>query len=1324
MPRKRVLSILLFWLYASLAMGQNLQGNSQTLTTANGLPNSTITGLVQDRAGFIWISTADGLARYDSRSVKVFRPEDQPSSLAESNILRLQNLSDGTILLQTRTGDFQRFNPLTERFSSFLPLKQQGERRIEDGFLAPDGKTFWALWHGGKVQQYDLQKRKLRFWDNQVLGPNTRFMDSMMPASNGCVYVHYHKGTIEINPKTGKHREIPFSGPITQWMSREMFAHDEIIMAERPNGDILILGKHHLLLLNPTTGQYRNVAMPGSFDPNNTYGLRVLRDGNVYVGIGHRLYQFTNDNQFDLIHERQKGTRETVAYSIPYLLDQSGIFWLLTEAGIVQFNQHRLPFQTYPYKVDWKTDLLRIVLGVEPPSWEMSSGDSWTRFTYSNNHLWFIDVASLYRCNPRNRQLAWSSSDLTGDHCSCKITLKPDQHDRLWVYANEHGGLTEMDSSGRVKRFWPNSLVPLTFVNPGLDLSDIQPMGSIVWMASNQGKGLYKYDLRQEKITAQLLHNPTNRQSLPTNQLLCLLADPKQPATVLWIGTVDAGLTRFNTKTGNFRTFTEKDGLPNNTINSLQADHQGFIWAATNKGLVRLDPHLFRQRTFTQADGLQDDEFKFGVSAQLPDGRLAFGGPTGMTIFDPAAIDEDAFEPPIVLSALHINNTLAEPNQVNSPLSAPINALNQLALDHTQNFLTFAFAALQYSKPEKIKYRYRLVGVDPDWINADGQNTANYTQLGPGDYIFRVNSTNAEGTWSRHVKQLAIRIQPPFWATWWAYLLYALTLGGAVLAFIRFRIRQGRQHQEMELQRLQAEQLKAVDELKTRFFSNITHEFRTPLSLILSPTEKLLQEAKHDATTRQTLTLVHRNAEQLLQLINQLLDLSKLEGGGMTVSLARGNVGDFIGQLVASFQPAAQQKNLTLALTRETGSDDVIFDADKWTKIATNLIANALKFTPDGGHITVGVAESSPNTVCLTVADTGIGIRAEKLPHIFDRFYQVDDTRTRAYDGTGIGLALVNELIDLLGGTITVMSQPGNGTTFTVLLPVQLASADDESTSVFVPKPAPGSPILLDEVAEPTLNQPGDAAWPLLLVVEDNSELQAFIAGELATSYRILTAANGEEGWELAQTELPDLVLSDVMMPIMDGYELTQHLKSSTITNHIGVILLSAKAAHESRMAGLTQGADDYLTKPFHVDELRQRLHNLLARQQTLRDYYFAQFGQPDSPFQPETVEDPFLRQVHSIIEAYLDDSAFGVDELARQVGISRRTLNRKLTAVANQSANDIIRQYRLKRAAQFLLEGRNVSEAAFLVGYESPAHFSLIFKEFFQKTPSEYTQR
>lgn len=577
----------------------------------------------------------------------------------------------------------------------------------------------------------------------------------------------------------------------------------------------------------------------------------------------------------------------------------------------------------------------------------------------------------------------------------------------------------------------------------------------------------------------------------------------------------------------------------------------------------------------------------------------------------------------------------------------------------------------------------------------------------------------------------------------------------------------------------ESHQLKVIDELKTRFFDNITHEFRTPLTLILSPVERLLQDYQDDAL-RRGLQLVERNARQLLRLINQLLDLTKLEAGYLTLSPGAGDLGDFVGQIVQVFANLAEERGLQLTYhTDLTGF--YLFDAEKIEQIVYNLIANAIKFTPAGRvsvRLTAGLPADSPAVtpgadaktgealnaepavvngsrsdsgvlpVRLVVADTGIGIAPEKLPHIFNRFYQVapgagaglplnEPALTYTHPGTGIGLALVKELTELMGGRVTVSSsgrQPINhpavaqtGTTFTVELPLQPAvnvGLDEPPLSYrpagvatvrAVPTKLAGDWPSSDDQAEDR---------PLVLVVDDNDELRAFVAGELASRYRVLTAANGQEGWQVAKAELPDLVLSDVVMPGMDGYTLTQHLKNDSATDHIAVVLLTAKAAPPSRIEGLQQGADDYLTKPFPIAELHLRLHNLLTRQQTLRTYYHKQFANPEIPFQPETVTDKFLLRANELLEAHLDDSRFGVEEFAHGIGMSRRTLHRKLTAVANLTTNDFIRQYRLKRGAELLRKGHNVSETAYRVGYESPAYFTTVFKEFYQKTPTEFMRQ
>ncbi len=657
--------ILIIWAYALWATAQSVQVVNQKLTTANGLPNSTVTGIVQDPTGFIWIGTGDGLARFDGRQMTVFRHDERANALAENALSSVQMLPGGTLLLQTSTGDFQQFDPRTEQFTLYLPLAKQGNRRIDEGWIAPANhpglkETFWAIWRGEKIQVFDRHLRLRHTWDKNVLGNPTQTLHSITPASNGRVYAHFDEGLIELDAQTGNHRLLRYQGPSTRWLYKVMPVVDWKPVAERPNGEIMVLGRQYLFLLNTQTGQYRELKMPENPSRNGSYGMRVFADGKVYISIANRLYQLLPDDRFLLIYEWEKPLGEQTPYGVPFLADRAGGIWLHTHMGDIKLLDRRArPFRAMSYQADWKSDILKRVLGVDPPDWKLSSGDSWTRFTTANGRLWFIDVATLYQCSltePRPRYTS-TSSDLLDDNCSCKIAVKPDEQGHLWVYGNFEGGLTEMDSAGRIKRFWPDSFVPKTFINPGLDIADLQPMGPVVWMASYLGKGLFKYDLRQKKIVAQLLHNPASQQSLPTNKLLCLAVDPYKSG-VLWIGTAGGGLVRYDTGTGNFQTFTDRNNLPDNTVYSLITDRQKFLWVGTDKGLVRMDTRSFQMRRFTRADGLQDDEFGHTLALQLPDNRLAFGGRTGITLVDPASLKENNVEPPVVLSGLRVNNEI------------------------------------------------------------------------------------------------------------------------------------------------------------------------------------------------------------------------------------------------------------------------------------------------------------------------------------------------------------------------------------------------------------------------------------------------------------------------------------------------------------------------------------------------------------------------------------------------------------------------------------------------------------------------------------------
>jgi signal transduction histidine kinase/DNA-binding response OmpR family regulator len=539
-------------------------------------------------------------------------------------------------------------------------------------------------------------------------------------------------------------------------------------------------------------------------------------------------------------------------------------------------------------------------------------------------------------------------------------------------------------------------------------------------------------------------------------------------------------------------------------------------------------------------------------------------------------------------------------------------------------------------------------------------------------------------------------------------------------------LKQQKEELQNTLEHLKASQakLKENDELKTRFFDNITHEFRTPLTLILSPVERLLGQSSDSPNLRQDLEVIHRNARQLLELINQLLDLAKLEGGYLLVNTQPGDLGRFVGELVQGYTPVAKQAGISLTYVHNLQGLHA-FDAKKVGQIAYNLLVNAVKFTPEGGQVSISLSGypymEMESGVVLTVKDTGIGIPPESLPYIFNRFYQIGLSANQSQPGSGIGLSLVKELTELMGGQVMVESSMGTGTTFTIQMPLLPVEAEVLTA---------GDPVLAASFDHQPLScvVPGIEAVapnaPLVLVVEDNAELKAFMARELSKSYRVLTANNGREGFEITLQELPDVVISDVMMPEVDGYRLCKILKSHPQTNHIAVVLLTAQTSHARQMEGLSYGADDYLTKPFHLDELQSRLHNLLKRQQKLQEFYQQQFARPETSLIKQPSQDAFVQKLYELIEQNIDNSEFGAEMLAGQVAMSLRTLNRKLSMLTGISPAKFIRSYRLKKAAQLLRAGQSVAETAYQVGFENPSYFATAFKEVYQQSPTDFVEK
>ncbi|WP_170110192.1 hybrid sensor histidine kinase/response regulator transcription factor [Flavilitoribacter nigricans] len=755
--------------------------------------------------------------------------------------------------------------------------------------------------------------------------------------------------------------------------------------------------------------------------------------------------------------------------------------------------------------------------------------------------------------------------------------------------------------------------------------------------------------------------------------------------------------------------------------NKLVIDDNNHIWLGTKDGLFRYKPASGELKHYDYSDGLSSEFLRTGSPLKTRKGELLFGSSNGFTIFHPDSIRENTFEPPVLITSFKIGGQEAlvagpdQDNKGNATLANHIHFVESIQLKHFQNDITFEFAALDYTNPEKNKYQYKLEGYDKHWTDTDAfRRIANYTNLPPGTYTFRVRGSNNDGTWNMEGDTLVLTITAPWYWSTWSKLLYLLIVLGIIYTLYHFQLRR-------QLAAAEAQRLQELDIVKTHLYTNITHEFRTPLTVISGMADQVLEDPAK--WFREGLQMIKRNSRHLLKLVNQILDLAKLESGNLPVNMVQDDVIKFIKYLTESFHSYAETKDIRLHLLPEIEELYMDFDPEKVQAIFTNLVSNAIKFTPAGGDVYITIAGGQlpvdGDFLEICVKDNGIGIPTEQLPYIFDRFYQADNSSTREEEGTGIGLTLTRELVNLLGGKISVTSQPGKGTQFTVLLPVTSGAEKGRANANYQNDWNTETKTALLSISEMTF--PDDSnPKPLVLLIEDNIDVLQYLAACLQDQYRLVITENGQEGIKQAIEQVPDIIISDVMMPVKDGFEVVKTLKQDERTSHVPIVLLTAKADMGSRLEGLEQGADAYLAKPFHKDELEVRLRKLIEVRERLQKHYRALAPTNEDAESSVDKEHAFLRKIRERIEARLSDENYGISELCADLAISRTQLHRKLKALTGKSTSFVIRTIRLQKAMELLENSDlNVSEIGYAVGFSNRSHFTTAFKEEFGKAPS-----
>ncbi len=813
---------------------------------------------------------------------------------------------------------------------------------------------------------------------------------------------------------------------------------------------------------------------------------------------------------------------------------------------------------------------------------------------------------------------------------------------------------------------------------------------------------------------------------------------------LIWIAT-HQGLNVFDRRESKFRVFTESNGLVDANIKTIQEDQQGNLWAATTNGLAKVqildsaqnisleDLHI-KVSHYDMTDGLQGKEFNEKAAFRTRRGELIFGGSNGFNLFIPEQINESAPSHKIVLTNLKVFNQEVKvdvPFRERVILDKSITEQEKIVLHHNENVLSFEVAALDFFYPEKNVFEYRLDGFKDEWLKLEEGKDIAFTNLNAGTYQLRIRVSYDGQNWVERAQPLYITILPPFWKSKWGVLIYILVAVLLLYMVRRILLERQRLKFDAEHERIEAERMQQVDAIKTRFFTNISHEFRTPLTLIISPLEKIIAQTK-DEQTRNHMVLIHRNARRLMSMVNQLLDFRKMEFQKLEVKKSWGDMVTFIREVGLSFADMAESKSIRFEVTASQPNFFTNFDRDKTDKIISNLLANAFKFTNANGSVTLAVeveATSGKNgeqaLVKWTVTDTGIGIPSEKQNQIFERFYQNTMPDTIVNQGTGIGLSMVKEYVTLLGGTVQLTSHKDQGSAFTVTIPVEVFSEQEiqeYNAKHVLPE---NGPIVFERT--PDTEQPlvPDNGKKTIVLVEDNMDLRVYLKDNLRLKYKVLEADNGESAWELVQKHQPQLVVSDIIMPVFSGLELCAKIKANKHTRNIPVILLTAKAETEPELEGLKSGADDYIFKPFDIRILESRIENMINAREQLRISYQAMIGVEPDGITVSSQDEKLLKKALEIVEKNIGEPSFSVEELSREMGMSRVSLYKKMMAITQKSPIEFIRIIRLKRAADLLKNSQlSVSEIAYQVGFNNPRYFSKYFEDLFGELPSVYISK
>ncbi len=1385
-------TLLTVLIFTSFFYSQNTIFKS--LTVENGLSSSDVNCILQDKLGFIWIGTDNGLNRFDGKNFKVYRHQATKSnSISDNSIWALYEDRKANIWIGTKGGVLNKFSPYHEKFEQIKLSENLFNENSITSILEDNEGNIWIGTYSQGLFQYQSATGKINSWKYDPTnrkGLSNNYITSLFQDSKSSIWISTYNGLNRLNPKNISNGfEVFTSNQIdVKTISNNLVWR---ISQSKHNKDLIWIGTAGgLCFYDLQKGIFTRLNikadLPSLFSNSFASVEEQIVDGKniLWAATYGGLFKIDlSDNNSEQFVYDKKNANGLLGNQIDQLIiDRSGVLWIATDKGL---NYHSLKTQKFnkifsqirndeSLQELLNADIKDIVNGekdefilaasealfklnvkdkkIEIKRFnELNNLNLWSLAKGSNNDLWIgtygnglinFDLKKF-----KKRFIKIESPTFKTSAFNYIKSLHLNKNGFLWI-GFWGGGLASLNTKTDEYKIW----IKDDNVKKSLSFNDIwafheDKLGRL-WIGTNGG-GLNLFVPKNDGEFISWKFKNDNKNSLINNSILTVteISSAKESETTLLIGT-ENGLSEViisNNKLDiydvklKFNNYPNLGGLIDKSLSGIMKDDNGILWISSNNGLMRFDQRDSSIVSFGYADGLNSNIFNSDASCKSESGIIVFGSVKGPVIINPSELKLSDYNPNIILTDFQIFNKSIEPGD-NSPLNSNISFADKINLDYDQNVITIKFASMDFNASEQIQYSYILEGFNKAWVNNASTNSATYTNLDPGSYIFKVKSTNSDGFWSNNLASIKIIIAPPIWKTPWAYIFYLILIIAGIFAIRKFEMSRNQLRNELKLRDLETKKIREIENMKSRFFANLSHEFRTPLMLIKGPAELLLSDKNSDRS--QQYQIIHRNSEKLQNLIDQLLELSQLESSSIPVKAKKENIIPALRGLFYSFASYAEQKNINIKFSSSSDNISAWFDRDKLDKILNNILSNAFKFTTQGGSISVDVKSILVNGseyLQIFIKDSGIGIPKDKIEKIFDRFYQVDDSSNRAYGGSGIGLSLVRELVDLHKWKIFVESEVEKGTEFILEIPLNDFYLDEnekfknsraadlsENTS----KETLGSNQIVngkenfDKENNIQLSDHPDNRLSIL-VVEDSEDVRIYLSELLKYDYKILLAENGKKGLQIANENLPDLIISDIMMPEMDGIEFCRNIKTDWRTSYIPVILLTAKATSENKIEGLETGADDYVTKPFSFRELSIRIKNLIAQRTLLKEKY-----SKDVKFIPENItsnkaDQKFIQNAVSIIEKHLGDSDFDSDKFASEIFLSRSQLHRKLHSISGQSTGEFIRTIRLKKAAGLILEKKlSVTQIALEIGFNSPSHFTKAFKQMFDCLPSEFIDR